>query len=164
MTAAAKGDGIYIKTRARIPVRIAVVDDHDLLRWGVTRLIEQQPGWEVCSEARDLAGALRVVEKHENLDLMICNLRSAKTSGFLLIQRLKEASPNARILVYAAADESLYAERLVRAGAMGYVKKDQPPEQLIRAIRTVLEGRIYLSSLMTDLLVTRTAGKSERNG
>jgi DNA-binding NarL/FixJ family response regulator len=141
-------------------VRILIVDDHPLVRKGLRQLIADQPGWEVCDDADSVLEALHVVRTAQpHLVLIDISLRDA--SGMELIKEIKVCSPACRMLVLSNHDESLYAERALRAGASGYVNKHEAGEQLVDAIRHVLDGKVYLSSQMTDRMLSRALGSSE---
>jgi DNA-binding NarL/FixJ family response regulator len=138
---------------------ILLVDDHELIRFGMSQLIHQVPGWEVCGEAEDAATALRIVRKQPP-HLAVVDLSLQGGSGLTLIKQLSTSFPAVRILVCSMYEENLYAERALRAGAMGYVHKQQPARTLLAAMRRVMEGKTYLSPHQTDRLLARTLGKN----
>ena len=134
--------------------RILIVDDHPLFRKGLRELIEREPGWSVCDEAANAAQAMRLVEETKP-DLVIVDITLAGTNGIDLIKNLASQIAELPLLVISMHDESLYAERAIRAGAMGYVMKDEPPKTVKAAIRRVLAGEMYLSPEMSASLITR---------
>lgn len=133
--------------------RILIVDDHPLVRTGFAQLIGDCPDLEVCCEAADMAEALRLIDSNPP-DLAIIDLSLAGGSGLDLIERVKSRNPNILMLVASMHDEALYAERVLAAGARGYINKQEAQESIIRAIRQVLAGKVYLSEAMTERLLS----------
>lgn len=133
--------------------RILLVDDHPLVREGLTLRISRQPNLSVCGEASTLAEALQQFEQHRP-DLVIVDITLKDGNGLDLIQRLKSREPAVRILVLSMHDESVYAERALRAGALGYINKQEARELVIDAILRVLEGKLYLSPAAQERLLT----------
>jgi DNA-binding NarL/FixJ family response regulator len=133
--------------------RILIVDDHPLVRTGFAQLIGDCPDLEVCGEASDMAEALRQIETTRP-DLAIIDLSLAGGSGLDLIERVKSRDKNILMLVASMHDETLYAERVLAAGARGYINKQEAQDSIIRAIRQVLSGKVYLSQKMTDRLLS----------
>jgi DNA-binding NarL/FixJ family response regulator len=132
--------------------RILIVDDHPLVRAGFAQLIGDCPDLEVCGEAADMAEALRKIEE-SSPQLAIIDLSLAGGSGLDLIERIKSRNKEILMLVASMHDETLYAERVLAAGARGYINKQEAQESIIRAIRQVLGGKVYLSEAMTERLL-----------
>jgi len=132
--------------------RILIVDDHPLVRSGFAQLIGDCPDLEVCCEAADMAEALKLVDDNPP-DLAIIDLSLAGGSGLDLIERIKSRNPDILMLVASMHDETLYAERVLAAGARGYINKQEAQENIILAIRQVLAGKVYLSQAMTERLL-----------
>lgn len=107
-------------------------------------MIHEQPDWQVCGSANEYVRALKQI-KSLKPDLIILNLDLSGRSGLELVRELQRQIPKARALVFSMQDERLYASRAIRAGASGYVMKQEPPETIAAAIRHVLDGGIYLS-------------------
>lgn len=122
------------------------------MRAGFAQLIGDCPDLEVCGEAADMAEALRQIDATRP-DLAIIDLSLAGGSGLDLIERIKSRDKNILMLVASMHDETLYAERVLAAGARGYINKQEAQDSIIRAIRQVLSGRVYLSQHMTDRLL-----------
>jgi DNA-binding NarL/FixJ family response regulator len=139
--------------------KILIVDDHPLVREGLASRITRQPDMEICGEAADVNEALALV-KTTNPDLVIVDLSLRLSHGTDLIKQVKARGEGTKMLVSSMYDESLYAERVLRAGAMGYINKQEMPEKVIEAIRQVLAGKVYLSPSMTDRLLSRAIGKT----
>ena len=133
--------------------RILIVDDHPLVRAGFAQLIGDCPDLEVCGEAGDMAEALKQIEE-TSPDLAIIDLSLAGGSGLDLIERIRLRDKDLLMLVASMHDETLYAERVLNAGARGYVNKQEAQDQIIFAIRQVLNGKVYLSQTMTDRLLS----------
>ncbi len=126
------------------PARILIVDDHPVVRLGMRRLIESHPGLSVVIEADTAEQAVLAVTS-TNLDLAIVDLSLKTGSGLELIQTLRGAAPTLPVLVLSIHDEALFAERCVRAGARGYIMKQEAVDNLITAIEHVLAGGIFVS-------------------
>lgn len=138
-------------------VRILVVDDHPIVRKGLVELISRELGLEVCGEAADSDEALEIIGDL-NPDLAVVDISLGKGMGGVeLVKELKARREDIKVLVWSMHDEKLYAERCLSAGALGYISKEAPPEEFIAAIRKVMSGRIYLSELMSDRLLSRIA-------
>ncbi|MBI1850262.1 MAG: response regulator transcription factor [Planctomycetes bacterium] len=138
--------------------RILIVDDHPLVRDGLAGRISKQPDLEVCGEAADVPGALRLVASTKP-DLAIIDISLKGGDGLDLIKQVRARKFETKMLVASMYDEILYAERALRAGAMGYINKQELPEDMIDAIRQVLAGQIYLSAQMRNRLLQRTVGR-----
>jgi DNA-binding NarL/FixJ family response regulator len=136
------------------PARILIVDDHPLFREGLRQLVDREPGLSVCGEAADAEEARRLVPELQP-DLVIVDISLGGASGIDLIKSLKADDPELPLLVVSMHDESLYAERALRAGALGYVMKHEPPKTVKTAIHRVLAGEVYLSEKMAASLITK---------
>ncbi len=139
------------------PARVLIVDDHPALREALTLRISRHPDLDVCGEAADAGEALRIIEETQP-DVAVVDLSLKSGDGLDLIKRIKDRNQQIRILVWSMHSESLYAERALRAGAMGYVNKDQATGTIIEAIRRVLEGKVWLSETMADRMLRRAVG------
>lgn len=138
--------------------RILIVDDHPMMRRGVADLLADEPDLTVCSEAGDAEEALRLFAEHRP-DLVIVDLALPGEGGLRLIQRLKALNSRVKLLVLSMHDEVLYAERALRAGAGGYVKKSAHSDELLDAIRRVLKGSMYVSQELNERIVARMTGE-----
>ena len=137
--------------------RVLIVDDHPPIREALAMRIADQPDLEVCGETADVADALRLMAETRP-DLAVVDISLKTGNGIDLIKRMKDRNDNVRILVWSMHAESLYAERALRAGAHGYVNKDQATDTMLQAIRRVLDGKVWLSEAMTERLLQRTIG------
>lgn len=143
-------------TAPRSGYRILIVDDHPMIRERLTEVIQQEPDLSVCGEAADRQGALELVEKTDP-HLIIVDLTLRKSQGLDLIKDVRVLRPKLPILVLSMHDETLYAERVIRAGARGYINKQEATRKILLAIRTVLGGKLYLSQQMAARLVSRVS-------
>jgi DNA-binding NarL/FixJ family response regulator len=128
--------------------RILIVDDHPMTRAGLVHLINHQPEMVVDGEAEDAAQALDLLAS-KRPDLMLIDITLPGKSGLELIKDVKAMHPDLPMLVLSMHDESLYADRVLRAGARGYISKHEGGDKLMGAIRHVLSGRIYVSESMS---------------
>ena len=140
--------------------RILLVDDHALVRYGLASLFGNEPDLEVCGEAADPPTALALA-KDLRPDLAVIDLSLQNGHGLDLIRDLRARDERVKLLVVSMHDEALYAERAVRAGAQGYVNKAEAPEKVVEAARTVLAGRVYLSTAMTERLLRERVGPED---
>jgi len=138
-------------------VGILIVDDHPMLRRGLAELIEHEPDFGVCGEADDIATAMAEV-KEKRPDLVIIDIALKDSNGLELVKELKALYPRLRMLVCSMHDENLYAERALRAGAMGYINKEKAIDDVVEAIRCVLSEKVYLSKQMSDRILSRVRG------
>ncbi|HSQ56512.1 MAG TPA: response regulator transcription factor [Gemmata sp.] len=137
--------------------RVLIVDDHPAVREALALRIGRQSDMEVCGEAADMIAALRLLAETEP-DVAVVDISLKSGSGIDLIKRIRDRNNHVRILVWSMHSESLYAERALRAGALGYVNKDQATDTIVEAIRRVLEGRVWLSEAMTERMLQRNIG------
>jgi DNA-binding NarL/FixJ family response regulator len=128
--------------------QILIVDDHPMTRSGLAHLINHQADSVVCGEAENAAQALDLLAVSRP-DLMLIDITLPGKSGLELIKDVKAIRPDLAMLVISMHDESLYADRVLRAGARGYITKQEGGEKLIGAIRRVLSGKIYVSESMS---------------
>ena len=136
--------------------RIFIVDDHPLVREWLTTLIQRQSDLSVCGEAEDTATALEAIPKAKP-DVAVVDLALKSGSGLELIKDLKQAYPAVAIVVLSMHDELLYAERVFRAGARGYVMKRDSTKKIVEAIRAVRDGRRYMSERVAAVMADKLA-------
>lgn len=143
--------------------RILLVDDHPLLREGLASLIAAEDGLAVGGVAGCVADALEQVGK-DPPDLIVTDLTLPGRNGLELIKDLGATHPDLPVIVLSMHDELIYAERVLRAGGRGYVMKDTPPQHLIAAIRTVLDGGVHASKVVTEQVLQSLAARKGHNG
>jgi DNA-binding NarL/FixJ family response regulator len=141
--------------------KIVLVDDHPLLREGLAKLINQESGLSVCGQFEDASRAFDAIPSL-NPDLAIIDLALKNSSGLELVKNIHASHPKLAMLVLSMYDESLYAERALRAGAAGYIMKQEASERILSAIRQVLKGGIYLSERMSSRLMHQLVGGRAR--
>ena len=145
------------KAKSHPTKRIIVVDDHPLTCAGVAHLLRSEPGLSVVGEAGTVKAALQLV-RAKSPDLVLTDLSLAESSGLELVKTLHAEFPQVAVLVFSMHYESLYAERVLRAGARGYIMKSEGAARLLAAVRRVLQGEVYLSDVMRDRAVHRFGG------
>lgn len=143
-----------MKANEKKIVRILVVEDHPVVREGLVSLLNREPGFTVCCEADSVQDAIGAFEKG-GPDLVIVDLILRRGDGLDLVKQIRALDRKTPVLVLSMQDESLYAERALRAGASGYIMKLEASRELVNAIRTVLSGDIYVSRKMNVRLLHR---------
>jgi DNA-binding NarL/FixJ family response regulator len=144
-------------TEPIVPARIFIVDDHSSVRDGLALRIGLNADLVVCGEADSEEEAFMLV-KQSSPDLVLIDISLKKGNGLELIKRIRAFDPAMKMLVVSGFQESLYAERACRAGAMGYLNKQESSVRLIEAIRTVLAGERFLSPAVTRRLINQVLG------
>ena len=140
--------------------RIVLVDDHPMVRERLAEVINREPDLSVCGEAEDRAGALEMVERVKPT-LAIVDLTLKRSNGLDLIKDLRVMHPDLLILVLSMQDENLYAERVIRAGAHGYITKQEATRKILDAIRQVMAGKVFLSEEISAEILSRMLGKTK---
>lgn len=149
------------KPAAPKPKQILIVDDHPMMRDGLAALITAQPDLAVCGQAADARAALQAVEARRP-DLVLLDISLPGKSGLEAIKDMQAFAPGLAILVLSMHEESLYAERVLRAGARGYVMKQEGGQRIMEAIRVVLAGKVAVSETMSArILDTFTGHRTE---
>jgi DNA-binding NarL/FixJ family response regulator len=153
--------GQHAKPGAR---KVLIVDDHPIVRERLGELINQEPDLQVCGEAEDNVGAMAAVESL-NPDVAIVDITLRDSYGIELIKDLKAYHAKLPVLVLSMHEDSLYAERALRAGARGYLNKQEATGNVVRGLREVLAGRVFLSDTTTaGILQKVAAGKAAVKG
>jgi DNA-binding NarL/FixJ family response regulator len=140
--------------------KIVVVDDHGIVRFGYSQLIRQELSLEVCGMAANEREGLEMIRRLHP-DLAIVDLSLKEGDGMDLIQAAMKSCPKLKILVISAHDESLFAHRVLAAGARGYINKQEAPERLVEGIRNLLAGELYFSETVTKHLIRARLGNSK---
>lgn len=140
--------------------KIIIVDDHPMMRKGLASTLETEPGFEISAQLERAEDAIDRVEKVKP-DLIIVDISLPGMNGIELVKNLQFQYPDLKVLVVSRHEESLYAERALRAGAKGYVMKFESSDVLLKAVRKVLNGGIYVSEEISEkLLLSAMTGKS----
>jgi len=136
---------------------IFIVDDHPIIRQGLALLINREPDLAVCGDAEEAAVALRRIEEMKP-DLIVVDISLSGPDGLELLKNIRVRDANLPVLILSMLDESIYAERALRAGANGYIMKQEATERVLVAIRRILGGEIYVSDRMANRMLHRFAG------
>lgn len=140
--------------------KVLIVDDHPITRGGLTMLVDRESDLEICGEACDIDDALQLIES-TSPDIAVVDISLETGNGIELVKEIKARFPKVRMLVWSMYDESLYADRALKAGASGYINKKNARETIVAAIRTILAGNVYLSPEYSDKVLNRLGqGKS----
>ncbi len=134
-----------------MPIKIAIVDDHDIIRAGVKSVLEKHTEYEVCVEAANAEAALKAAEDFKP-DIMLLDISMPKVSGLDIINRIKRASPQTKIIIISVYKLGAYILKALRCGVNGYINKDNLAEELIPALSRVSGGGSYLGSEISDYL------------
>jgi DNA-binding NarL/FixJ family response regulator len=138
---------------------VFIVDDHPIIRQGLALLINREPDLAVCGDAEEAATALRRIEELKP-DLVVVDISLNGPDGLDLLKTIRARDPNLPVLILSMMDELMYAERGLRAGANGYIMKQQATEQVLVAIRRILGGEIYVSERIANKMLHLFVGGS----
>jgi DNA-binding NarL/FixJ family response regulator len=144
-----------------LPSRILIVDDHPVVRQGLMLALGRDPRLTLCGEADGMQSALAFIRESPP-DLVLADLDLDGASGLDLVKELREGHPDLPVLILSMHDEEIYAERVLRAGARGYLMKNETPEKLVAGILAVLAGELVLSERMKGKILANLAGARER--
>ncbi|MBI5663735.1 MAG: response regulator transcription factor [Nitrospirae bacterium] len=140
-----------IKTEKR---RVFIVDDHPITREGMTEIVNREKDITVCCEAGNVLQTMQSLTTCRP-DIVIVDLTLEKSNGLRLIENISYSYPGLPVLVYSMHDEALYAERCFKAGARGYIMKQEPSRKFLSALRTVLNGEVYISDRLSEKLINK---------
>jgi two-component system invasion response regulator UvrY len=141
--------------------RILIVDDHEVLRDGVKRVFEKQPGLFIFGEAGTASEAIRLV-REQDWDVVVLDLTLGGRSGLEVLKELKQTRPRLPVLILSLHSEETFARRAFKAGAAGYITKDSPRSELLKAVDKVSSGERYLSSALAESLVVDLGRGTDR--
>lgn len=142
------------KTKEIVKTNILVVDDHPIVRDGLAMLINCETDLTVIARAGNTAGALKAVKKYP-IDLAIIDMLFKDTTGVQITQKIKAIYPCLIILIFSMSDKMFHIQQAFKAGARGYITKDELSEKVVHAIRRVLEGKTYLSRQLSKMFTRR---------
>ena len=137
--------------------RILLIDDHPLLRTGIGQLIAQQKDMTVCGEVDDSLKALDAIQE-TSPDIVILDITLKKMSGIEVLKHIKVRFPKVKVLILSMHDETLYAPRALRAGASGYIMKQEAADNVVAALRKIMTGEVYISERMATQMLSRMVG------
>jgi DNA-binding NarL/FixJ family response regulator len=144
-------------------VKVLIVDDHPIFREGMKVFLESDPGLSVCGEAADVESALQLVGS-ANPDIVLVDLSLDGSNGLQLIDQVRRNYPRVRMLVTTMHSELIYGERCIRAGANGFINKQEASANILSAIRRIMQGELYLSRELVARLVMKTGSVDQSNG
>ena len=148
---------------AKMKKQLLIVDDHPMMRKGLLRLVEDERDLAVCGEADTAGQAMNLIGKCKP-DLVLADITLPDKSGLELIKDLQTMHPGLPVLVISMHDESIYAERVLRAGGRGYIMKQAGGERMLEAIRRVLSGQFYVSENMSAKIFEGLSGRRSQAG
>jgi DNA-binding NarL/FixJ family response regulator len=143
--------------------RILIVDDHPMMRQGLAQLINNEPDLMVCAEADTAGQAIKLISTSQP-DILIADISLPDKNGLELIKDVRILNPDILILVVSMHDESLYAERVLKAGGRGYIMKQEGGRKLMEAIRHVMNGHVYVSEKMSANILEIFSGRRDKTG
>jgi DNA-binding NarL/FixJ family response regulator len=153
-----------VNTEVQKKFRVVLVEDHPMFREQLAQLIDREPEMMVCGEADNIHDALQLIES-KAADIAIVDLTLRGPSGLELIKNLKAKELDVPVLVLSMHDETLYAERVLRAGARGYITKNEVSREVMIAVRAVLRGEIYVPArIASRILESVSSGRKNENG
>lgn len=139
------------------PWQVLLVDDHPLMRKGMSALLTNEANYQIVGECGDMAQALQLVDQLTP-DLVIVDISLKSGNGLELIKQLTSQHPEVKMLACSMHDESLFAERCLRAGASGYLNKEAAGDQLVEALNSIRSGKTYVSTELAERLLSRIVG------
>lgn len=140
--------------------RVFIVDDHPIVRYGITRILNNEPDITVCGDADSAETAIEKIEKLRP-DIIVVDISLKEMNGLQLTKLIHEHLPCVPVVILSMHDERMYANKALRAGASGYVMKEESSEKLVLAIRQILSGDIYVSEQVKKNIIHAYAGKDE---
>jgi DNA-binding NarL/FixJ family response regulator len=141
--------------------KILIIDDHEVVREGLKKILDEQPGTTTFGEASTPSEALRLV-REEDWDVVVLDLSLGGRGGLEVLKELKLMRPQLPVLILSMHSEEQYARRAFKAGAAGYITKDNPRAELVKAINKVIEGGVYISPALAERLVIDLGRDTDR--
>ncbi len=138
-------------------IKVVVVDDHPIVRQGLSEMINEEQDVIVCGQAEDADEAMALLRSNPP-DMAIVDIALKESSGMELIKNIKASYPEVQILALSMHDESLYAERALRAGAKGYIMKSEATDKVVDAMHQIMDGKIYVSEKMAAKIMHKLVG------
>jgi len=136
-------------------IKIVIIDDHPVVRGGIAKFLEKEKDFKISGEAESANDAIKLIDEvHPDIAIIDLALKG-DADGIELIKAVKSRFPGVRTLCLSMFEESVYAERAIRAGAKGYIQKNADPENVIKAIRRIMDGKLYLSEDISDTIISK---------
>src|ERR1700720_1229524 len=157
MNATYKTQNHISQNQAVAKKRILVVDDHPIVRQGLSLLLNREPDLVVCGEAEEATGAMHVMASARP-DILIVDISLNGPDGLDLLKNIRTTHPALPVLILSMHDEAIYAERALRARANGYIMKQEATEKVLVAVRRILNGEVYLSERMANKMLQQYMG------
>ncbi len=142
-------------------IKVLIADDHILIREGFKKILSSESDMLVVGEAKDAFEALEYLE-HQCCDIIVLDITMPGKSGLDLLGDIRLRFPDIKVLILSMHDEESYALRALKAGASGYLTKETAPEELIRAIRKIIDGRLYISQNVAEQLAANLGGRKDQ--
>lgn len=149
--------------KENMAIKIAIVDDHDIIRAGIKSVLEKHAQYEVCAEAADGEAALKAAEEFKP-EIMLLDISMPKISGLDIIARVKRVSPQTKIIIISVHKLGAYVLKALRQGVSGYLNKDNVAEELISALSRVTAGKVYLGEAISEYLADSVKEPKEKIG
>jgi DNA-binding NarL/FixJ family response regulator len=137
--------------------RVVVVDDHPIVRQGLSQMIDREADLTVCGEAEEARAALHAIATLKP-DIVIIDISLSGPSGIEILKTIRQTDPRLRVLILSMHDEMVYAERALRAGANGYIMKQEATEMVLVALRRILAGEVYVSNRVANRMLRHLVG------
>lgn len=142
------------KPKGKNPKKVLIVDDHPIVRQGIDLLLRDEEELTVCAEAESVSEALDAIEESQP-DIAIVDLSLKESNGLELIKDIRVRYPELMVLVLSMRDEGFYAERVLRAGARGYITKEEGPGKVVEALHKIMAGQIHVSEAMASKVMSK---------
>jgi DNA-binding NarL/FixJ family response regulator len=142
------------KPKGKNPKKVLIVDDHPIVRQGIDLLLRDEEELTVCAEAESVNEALEAIEENQP-DIAIVDLSLKESNGLELIKDIRVRYPELMVLVLSMRDEGFYAERVLRAGARGYITKEEGPGKVVEALHKIMAGQIHVSEAMASKVMSK---------
>jgi DNA-binding NarL/FixJ family response regulator len=144
-----------VRSAVNQPLQVFLVDDHRIVTDGLSRLIDAESDLNVCGTASNTTAAREGIDQHQP-DIVVLDLALGRESGLELLPELLHLAPRIKVLMLSMYDEQVYAERALKAGALGFIMKEEAAERILDAIRQVSKGKVFLSPSMTSRILQRS--------
>lgn len=150
--------------KSAVPIRVVILEECPIVREGLAHCLGQQPGLQLCGQTESVADARAALAKNNHATVLLMDVMPEGEDGVEFARAVVAEYPSVSVLAFSLHDESVYAERMLRAGAKGYVTKRAPVAEIVQAIRTVAAGEIYVSSRLSLVLLGRWLNPAGKRG